>query len=191
MTDLTPDLAIRRRRLLGVGVRADLVSTGDVARDVALAPGPGGVDLATVEGIDNLCQCLAVGLTTLRGSDVFNQQFGFLGLTPLTQQTSPVLAREGLRSAVAEFLASDPRVRRIVELHVDDPLSAPSGSARRVLDVQVTFETVSGDPTTLGTGGLATGGEWGAIPLDPSGETQLTGGAATPTTDSTGSGGAP
>jgi hypothetical protein len=186
----TPDLALRRRRLLGLGVRADLVSPGDLARDVALVPSAGGVDLATVEGIDNLCQCLAVGLTTLRGSDVFNQRFGFLGLTPLTQQTSPVLAREGVRSAVAEFLGSDPRVRRIVELLVDDPLAAPTGAARRSLAVHVAFEAVSGDAAVLGTGGLASGGDWGSVPLDPSGDVQLTGGAATPTTDPSDTGGA-
>lgn len=191
--DVTPDLAIRRRRLLGVGVRADLVSSADVARDVTLVPTAAGVDLATVEGVDNLCQCLAVGLTTLRGSDVFNQRFGFLGLTPLTQQTSPVLAREGVRSAVAEFLASDPRVRRIVELQVDDPLAAPTGASRRVLDVHVAFEAVSGDAAVLGAGGLASGGDWGTVPLDPAGDVQLTGGGATSTTDSSnpGTGGAP
>lgn len=189
-TDASPDLAVRRRLLLGVGLRADLVSTGDLARDLALVSSASGVDLATVEGIDNLCQCLAVGLTTLRGSDVFNQRFGFLGLTPLSQQTSPVLAREGVRSAVAEFLASDPRIRRIVDLQVDDPLAAPTGASRRSLDVHVAFEAVSGDAAVLGTDGLASGADWGSVPLDPAGDIQLTGGASTPTTDPSDSGGA-
>jgi hypothetical protein len=158
-----PDAEIRRRRLLGVGVRADLVSSGDLARDIAVVASPGGKDLALVVGIDNLNQCLAVGLTTLRGSDVFNQRFGFLGLTALTEQTSPVLAREGVRSAVAEFLASDPRVRRILDLQAGNPMAAPVGTGRRTLDVRVSFEAVSGETATLTSGGLASGGDWGAI----------------------------
>ncbi|MFL6139702.1 MAG: hypothetical protein ACJ74O_18165 [Frankiaceae bacterium] len=168
MTSYTaPDADIRRRRLLGVGLRADPVSSADIARDVSLVPSAGGKDLATVSGIDNLVQCLAVGLTTLRGSDVLNQRFGFLGLTPLTEQTSPVLAREGVRSAVAEFLASDPRVRRIVDLQVDNPMDPQTGGDRRTLDVRVGFEAVSGETATLATGGLASGRDWGTI--DPAG----------------------
>ncbi len=160
-----PDAQLRQRRQLGVGIRADLVSPADLARDIAFANGTNGVDLALVEGTDNLNQCLAVGLTTLRGSDVFNQQFGFLGLTPLTQQSSPVLAREGLRSAVAEFLAGDPRVQRIVDLQVGNPMAAPSGTGRRTLDVHVAFEVITGDTATIGVGGLASGADWGALPL--------------------------
>jgi hypothetical protein len=159
----SPDLEVRRRRLLGVGVKADLVSAADLARDVSLVSTGDGVDLDTVVGIDNLCQCLAIGLTTLRGTDVFNQRFGFLGLTPLTEQTSPVLAREGVRSAVAEFLASDPRVRRIVDLQAGNPMDAPTGAGSRTLDVTVRFEAVSGDAATVATGGLANGADWGAI----------------------------
>jgi hypothetical protein len=158
----SPDVEVRRRRLLGVGVRADLISPGDLARDLVLADTGSGVDLAQMVGIDNLCQCLAIGLTTLRGTDVFNQRFGFLGLTPLTGQTSPILAREGVRSAVAEFLASDPRVRRIVDLQVDSPMNAPSAGSR-ILDINVRFEAVSGDAASVATGGMASGADWGAI----------------------------
>jgi hypothetical protein len=158
----SPEVEVRRRRLLGVGVRADLISAGDLARDLVLANTGTGVDLTLLVGIDNLCQCLAIGLTTLRGTDVFNQRFGFLGLTALTGQTSPVLAREGVRSAVAEFLASDPRVRRIVDLQLDNPMNAPSAGSR-VLDVNVRFEAVSGDAASMATGGMASGADWGAI----------------------------
>lgn len=154
------DSAVRRRRLLGVGPRADLVSTADIARDLVLHDTGRGVDLAMVEGVDALCQDLAVGLTTLRGSDPFNLRFGFLGLTPLTQQTSPVLAREGLRSAVVEMVAADPRVRRVVDLTTPHPTDGPGS---RTLDVTVSFEAVTGDPVALSTGGLATGAAWGAI----------------------------
>ncbi len=163
MTSALPpadDEAVRRRRLLGVGVRADLVDAADTARDLVLRRTPNGVDLDLVEGVDALCQDLAVGLTTLRGSDPCNLRFGFLGLTPLVQQTSPVLAREGLRSAVVEFVAGDPRVRRIVDL--TGPSGAGGNGVRR-LDVTVRFEAVSGDTVELGTGGLASGAEFGAV----------------------------
>src|SRR5690349_19248254 len=110
------DSAARRRALLGVGVRADLVDSADTARDLVLRTTSSGVDLDLVDGVDALCQDLAVGLTTLRGSDPFSLRFGFLGLTPMVDQTSPVLAREGLRSAVVELVAADPRVRRGADL---------------------------------------------------------------------------
>lgn len=158
-----PDAEIRRRRLLGVGLRAELVSSIDIARDISLTVTANGTDLAAVSGFDNLCQALAVGLTTLRGSDVFNQRYGFLGLTALTEQTSPVLAREGVRSAVAEFLAGDPRVHRIVDLRVDDPMSAGGGADRGVATVRVSFETITGQTATLTGAGLASGQDWGAV----------------------------
>jgi hypothetical protein len=156
------DTAVRRRRLLGVAVRADLVSDADVSRDVVVRRTARGVDLALAEGVDALGQTMAVGLTTLRGSDPFNTGFGFLGLTPLVQQTSPELAREGLRSAVAELVAGEPRVRRIVDLVTGPP---PSGPGSRRLDVTISFETISGDSVTVAVGGLASGQPWGQVDL--------------------------
>jgi len=166
MTPITPspdptgsasaDADVRRRRLLGVGLRADLVDTRDLARDVSLRRTPGGVDLDIVEGLDSFMQDLAVGLTTLRGSDPFNARFGFLGLGPLAEQTSPAIAREALRSAVAQVVAADPRVRRIVDLTVTTP--APGA---RSLDVRVSFEAISGDPATVAVSGLASGATFG------------------------------
>jgi hypothetical protein len=153
---------VRRRRLLGVGVRADLVSPADIARDASLRRSSTGVDLEQVVGIDNLCQCLAIGLTTLRGSDVFNQRFGFLGLSALTEQASPILAREGVRSAVAEFLATDPRIRRIVDLQLDNPMDPPPPGSR-ALTVTVRFEAVSGDSVTAATSGIALGASPAAV----------------------------
>lgn len=154
------DSAVRRRQLLGFGPRADLTDSADTARDLVLRAGPAGVDLDLVEGVDALGQDLAIGLTTLRGSDPFNVRFGFLGLTPLVRQTSPVLAREGLRSAVIEMVAADPRVRRVVDLTTPTPTEGP---ASRSFAITVSFEAITGDPATLATGGLATGAEWGAV----------------------------
>jgi hypothetical protein len=152
----TADEEVRRRRLLGVGLRADLVDRRDLARDVSLRRTPGGVDLDIVEGLDSFVQDLAVGLTTLRGTDPFNSGFGFLGLSPLTEQTSPAIAREALRSAVAQVVAADPRVRRIVDLAVTTP--APGA---RSLDVRVSFEAISGDTATVAVSGLASGATFG------------------------------
>src|SRR5690349_5903979 len=90
----TADEVVRRRRLLGVGLRADRVDLRDTARDISLRINQDGVDLDLVEGLDALTQDLAVGLTTLRGSDPFNARFGFLGLSPLAEQASPAIARE-------------------------------------------------------------------------------------------------
>lgn len=152
------DARVRRRRLLGVGLRADLISAADTARDLGLRRTVSGVDLDLVEGVDTLCQDLAIGLTTLRGSDPANVSFGFLGLGPLVEQTSPVLAREALRSAVAQLVAADPRVRRIVDLVVSTP--APGA---RSLDIAVRFEAISGDPSSLAVGGMASGAPWGVL----------------------------
>lgn len=163
MTPNASDQEIRRRRLLGVGLRADLVSPADLARDISFSPTATGVDLVVVAGVDNLCQGLSVSLSTLRGTDVFNRRFGFLGLTPLTDQSSPVLAREGVRGAVAECVASDPRVRRIVDLHLGNPMAPPSGASRRSIDVRVGFEVVGGDVATLSSAGLASGASWGTV----------------------------
>lgn len=154
------DSAVRRRALLGVGVRADLVSAADTARDVVLRRTATGVDLDLVEGIDALCQDLAIGLTTLRGSDPCNLGFGFPGLAPLADQTSPVLAREALRGAAVQLVAADPRVNRIVELTAAPP---SDGAASRRLDLTISFEAISGDPATLSAGGMASGAPWGSI----------------------------
>jgi hypothetical protein len=150
------DEAVRRRRLLGVGLRADLVDIHDTARDISLRQTPEGVDLDVVEGLDAFTQDLAVGLTTLRGSDPFNARFGFLGISPLAEQTPPAITREALRSAVAQVVAADPRVRQITDLTATTP--APGS---RSLDITVSFEAISGDTVTVEVSGLAPGGTFG------------------------------
>lgn len=162
MTITTPpgdDSAVIRRRLLGVGLRADQVSPADTARDIGLRQTAGGTDLDVVEGIDTLGQDLAIALTTLQGTDFCNATFGFAGLSPLATQTSPVLAREALRAAVAALVAADPRVRQVTGVSVDVP-GAP-GSRR--LAITVTFEAISGDPTTIAAGGMASGAPFGEL----------------------------
>lgn len=163
MTTTTPpgdDSAIIRRRLLGVGLRADQVSPADTARDVSMRRTADGTDLDVVEGIGALGQDLAIALTTLQGTDFCNTAFGFAGLGPLATQTSPVLAREALRAAVAALVAADPRVRQVTGVSVDVPGGAASS---RRLAISVTFEAISGDPTTITAGGMASGAPWGEL----------------------------
>lgn len=153
--DAGVDDDLRRRRLLGVGLRAGQVDAHDTARDLSLRRTPDGVDLDVVAGLDAFTQDLEMSLTTLRGSDPFNARFGFLGLGPLAQQTSPAIAREALRSGVAQVVAADPRVRRITAL------TAAAAPGSRSLEITVSFETISGDLATVAVSGLASGGTFG------------------------------
>jgi hypothetical protein len=161
----TREQDLRRRKLLGRGLACPLVAPGvDIGRDLALARGPGGLDLVTVEGADNLGQCLAIAVTTALGSDVFNSEFGFDGVAALVEETEPVLVRERVRVSLIRLLGRDARVRRIVDLKlVDRRLESPgaAGTAAglgRTLEVQVAFETVAGDRAVVDLGRLTTDG---------------------------------
>ena len=152
MADPELEAAFRRRRALGWGLRAPLLSPGgDHGRDLALARGPNGLDLEQVAGRENLAQGLAIALTTLLGSDVFNVQFGFDGLNALVEETNPVLARERVRVSVIQVLRQDPRVRRVLDVNLggEDPAA---GENRRRLTVHVGFETVTGESVTVKLG---------------------------------------
>jgi hypothetical protein len=159
-----------RRRLLGRGLACPRIDpTLDHGRDLVLAMGPGGLDLAPVEGLDNLSQCLEVALTTALGDDVFNIGFGFDGIRALAEETSPVLVRERIRVAVIRVLADDARVLRIIDLKLLDGRlepGSPSGGADaaaradrwRTVRVDVAFETVSGERVVVGLQGGSSGG---------------------------------
>lgn len=144
---------IFRRRVLGWGLRCDEIMPGvDLGRDLVLGTGPNGRDLQRVAALDNLGQGLAIALTTLLGSDIFNTDFGFDGLNALVEETNPVMARERVRVAVIQVLRKDPRIRRIVDVKLEDGrLEAPIAGSRE-LDVRVVFETVSGDQATVDLG---------------------------------------
>jgi hypothetical protein len=163
---MDPDLEqeLRRRKLLGRGLACRPVEPGlDIGRDLTLAAGPGGLDLAMVDGIDNLTQCLEVALTTVLGSDVFNTDFGFDGINALVEETDRVLVRERVRVSIIRLLGRDARVRRIVDLKLlDRRLDAPEAVVDddpatrldrwRTVEVQVGFETVAGDRALIDLG---------------------------------------
>jgi len=147
-----------RRRLLGWGLACELTEGAlDIGRDLAFTTGAGGRDLALVEGMDNLGQVLKTALTTPLGGDVFNVDFGFDGLNALAEETVPVLVQERVRIAIVTLLKKDPRVRRIVDVTLEDGRLKNPGSAARALDVRVAFETASADTATLTLGKVQNG----------------------------------
>jgi phage baseplate assembly protein W len=135
------------RRTLGWGAAAPLIEPGDVGRDLVLVPrdGSGRLDLACVEGADNLGQDLAVALTTGLGADPFNADFGFDGLAALVEEQEPALVRERLRASVAKTVARDPRVRSVTAIEVDQG----SASVTRTLSLRVAVDTIASDTASL------------------------------------------
>jgi hypothetical protein len=55
------------------------------------------------------------------------------------------MVRERVRISVIQLLQKEPRVRRIVDVKLDDGRLDPPVPGSRELDVRVVFETVSGD----------------------------------------------
>jgi hypothetical protein len=156
MTGAERDLI--RRRALGWGFRCEPTGEADLGRDLVLAPSAGGVELARVEGIDNLSQDLTVALTTLLGDDPFATEFGFDGLRVLAEEPNTVLARERIRIAVIRTVQRDARVRRITDVQVEgDAFGAPLRGSRE-LDVRVQLEVTTGEPMTVGVGRILANG---------------------------------
>jgi phage baseplate assembly protein W len=153
MIDLEREQQLLRRRLLGWGLTCEPIMPGiDLGRDLKLATGLKGVDFARVEGLDNLHQDLSIALTTLLGSDIFNIEFGFDGLNALVEETNPIMLRERVRIAVIQLLRKEPRIRRIVDVKLDDgQLESPVPGSRE-LNVHVVYETVSGEQARVALG---------------------------------------
>ncbi|MEV0154966.1 hypothetical protein AB0H57_14635 [Micromonospora sp. NPDC050686] len=148
-----------RNRYLGWGLAFTETLPGiDIARDISFTTGPNGRTLDLVRGPDNVSQALAVALTTLRGANVFDAEFGFDGLNALAEDLEPVLIREQVRVAVITLLHRDPRIRRIVDVNLDDGrLGAgadPALRASRTLRVEVQFETITDDRLAVRLGEL-------------------------------------
>jgi hypothetical protein len=153
MIDLERERSLLRDRALGTGLACEPIAPGaDLGRDLVLAYGPGGLDFARVRGMDNLTQVLSLALTTLLGSDLFNTEFGFDGLRALAEETNPILVRERVRIAVIQVLRKDRRVRRILDVKLEDgQLDAPKPGSRE-LNVRVAFETITGEQAGLDLG---------------------------------------
>jgi phage baseplate assembly protein W len=157
--------SVIQARTLGRGLACVATEPGeDISRDLVLTTGPV-VDLAMVDGIENLDQCLTIALTTGLGSDVFNTAFGFDGLNAMVEETNGALVRERVRVAVINVLSSDSRVRSITDLNVDPSPSAASGltlteqiAAWRSLNVAVAFQAITGQQAVVTVGQVSVGG---------------------------------
>jgi hypothetical protein len=160
MVDIEHERRVQRRRLLGFSLRcAPTSATFDHGRDLVLVPSGDGStrDFALIEGMDNLGQALAVALTTPLTGDVFNIDFGFDGVDAIAEETVPIMVQERIRVAVITLLQKDPRVRRIVDVQLQDGrLTNPANV--RALEIKVVFETITGDSATLDLGKVATNG---------------------------------
>lgn len=147
-----------RRRLLGWGLEYDLVSDADIARDLRLVrDSDGKLDLALTSGIDNLGQSLAIAVTTALGADPFNINFGFDGVNAIATETSPFMQRERVRIGLITLLRKDARVRRIVDIQLQDNRLTQPVAGARIVDVRVVFETITADQTALDLGEVQNG----------------------------------
>jgi phage baseplate assembly protein W len=149
-----------RRRLLGWGLSCEKIQKDlDIGRDLRMEMGQNGLDFAQVDAThfnkdneDNLGQSLSIALTTALGSDIFNTQFGFDGINALAEETNPVMIRERIRIAIIKLLQKDSRVRRIVDIKLEDGrLDIPTPGSRE-LDVRVVFEVISGEQASINIG---------------------------------------
>jgi phage baseplate assembly protein W len=177
MVDFEQERSLFQNKLLGWSIACEpvegasasdsvlrlLTGATDLGRDLRLEAGPNGRDFARVRGVDNLAQSLSIALTTLFGSDLFNSQFGFDGLNALVEETNPLLARERVRAAVIAVLQRDARIRRIIDVKLEDGRLEPAGGSvltddagqdermrqARILGVRVAFETITGDQAAI------------------------------------------
>jgi hypothetical protein len=147
------DRELLRTKVLGWGLECALLDPGtDLGRDLRLTRGPTGLDFARVSGMNNLGQALAIALTTLAGSDVFNTEFGFDGLRAMAEETDPIMVRERIRIAVIQVLRKDQRVRQIVDVNLDDGRLQAATTGSRELGVSVAFLAATGDQTVIDVG---------------------------------------
>jgi hypothetical protein len=128
-----------------------------IGRDLVLEAGTIGKRLRCSEGAANLGQQLASALTTRLGDSVFDTGYGFDGLRALAEETSPLLQRGRIRVAIIQVLTRDPRVRRIIDVRLDQGdgnsvLSSDTGA--RDLSVRVEFEAVTGETSAVTIDGL-------------------------------------
>ncbi|MDA0160862.1 hypothetical protein OM076_11350 [Solirubrobacter ginsenosidimutans] len=149
------DRTLAQERALGFTPALEPIFPGlDLARDLVLERGSGGRDLKLVRGVDALAQDLSIAFTTALGVDVFDTNLGFDGLNALVEATPSVLTRERIRVAVIKLLQREPRVRRILDVKLDDGRLTATGAdtpeaaelrAGRKLEVQVQIETIADD----------------------------------------------
>ncbi len=141
-----------KKKIYGWGAECELVdSKSDIGRDICLAnrSGGSGLDFKTIEGFENLAQALSIALTTALGADIFNNKYGYDGLNALAQESNPILVRERMRIAVVKLLLKDYRVRRIVDVKMEEDSNE---EIKRTFIIKVQFETITLEQVTLDLG---------------------------------------
>ena len=154
MIDQEREQQLLRRRLLGWGLICEPVLPGlDIGQDLKMVVDTNGNrDFARLDSLDNLAQDLTIALTTALSSDIFNTQFGFDGINAIAEETNPIMIRERIRIAIIQLLRKDPRIRRIVDIKLEDGrLDVPIPGSRE-LDVRVVFEVISGEQASINLG---------------------------------------
>ncbi|MEJ8560059.1 hypothetical protein QTO30_01575 [Yoonia sp. GPGPB17] len=150
----------QRRRAFGRGIGLKPIDPeGDIGLDLDFSgPVAEGAprDLRMIEGIDVLLQDLSVALTTGLGTDPLNTTFGSGAFQALADQSDPFMRREAVKVAVVSVLKADPRVRRILEVQVDDDPAAP-GQRQTELNLKVMFDTILDERATLDVEGIPYG----------------------------------
>ena len=76
----------------------------------------------------------------------------------MADEPDPALARERVRVAVVQTLLRDPRVRRILDLQLEDETVTDPVERRRTAAIRVAFETVGGEQSLLAVGGVPSRG---------------------------------
>jgi hypothetical protein len=143
------DMELLERRAFGWGLAAPRLAPGDpTRRDVAWRTRNGRRDLATVEGAEALAQDLEAAIATGLGTDPLNLDFGFDGARIIAETEGIGLQRERLRAAVAQVLAREPRVRRVLDVQVESRAAEPGGPVRDAV-VTAIFETILGNRATI------------------------------------------
>lgn len=141
-------------RLLGWTLAAPALAVGpgaDIGRDLALADGDAGLDLAVVDGTDAFLQDLSIAFTTGRGTDVLNVTFGFDGLNAIAEEHDRILQWERIRIATIQLLRNDPRVTEVLEVELDG-----DSVVARARTVRATVKTIAGTTVevTIGKVGI-------------------------------------
>lgn len=113
-------------------------------------------DLVVMSGLPVLLQDLTVALSTGLGTDPLNIGFGSGAFEALAEQSDPFMRREAVKVAVIRVLSADPRVRRVLDIRVnDDPLEA--GARRTQMSLTVVFDTILQERASIDVEGIPYG----------------------------------
>jgi hypothetical protein len=131
-------------RVLGQTILASEIAPGSLlGYDLVFADTGTGQDLVLADGPHTLAQDLAIAMITSVGSDIFNVQFGFDGLSVLTRNIDRSAVQDFLRLAVVKTLGADTRVKQVNSVTIGP--ADPNHPETRVWQVAADVQTVLGD----------------------------------------------